>query len=207
MQELLLQRAANGATDVFATYETAPTRRRHTAMLFDAEMGLCNASHGCPVVRRHARLTVTEQETEMPETYKGFRFEASVVAVASGEFRGTALIFNGKHIVWRELNATTFPTEAEARTEAEITAPNVIDRLIERGELSAKKNSNAVENLSADAGLALLRLHQGTAVDQPLVVEKAIQTELQERGLICSTSRGGFLITEKGRAYVEDMKR
>jgi hypothetical protein len=29
----------------------------------------------------------------MPETYKGFRIEASAIAVAPGEFRGTALIF------------------------------------------------------------------------------------------------------------------
>ena len=71
----------------------------------------------------------------MPENYKGFTFEASAVAVAPGEFRGTALISNGDSIVWTKPTATTFPTETEARTEAEIIAPNVIDRLIDSGEL------------------------------------------------------------------------
>jgi hypothetical protein len=71
----------------------------------------------------------------MPETYKGFTFEASAVAVAPDEFRGTAVIFKGDRIVWRETNETSFPTAAEARTDAEITAPNVIDRLIESGDL------------------------------------------------------------------------
>jgi hypothetical protein len=143
----------------------------------------------------------------MPETYKGFRFGASVIAVAPGDFRGTALIFKGEHIVWRELNATSFPTEAEARTEAEIIAPNVIDRLIESGELSVERETDAARKLSAEAGSTLLRLDQGAAGDQPLVVEKAIQTELEEHELISPTSHGGFLITKKGRAYVEDMKR
>ena len=71
----------------------------------------------------------------MPETYKGFSFEASVVEVAPREFRATALISKDDNIVWREPSATTFLTEAEARTEAEIIAPNIIDRLIETGEL------------------------------------------------------------------------
>jgi hypothetical protein len=71
----------------------------------------------------------------MPENYEVFTFEASAVAVAPGEFRGTALISNGDSIVWTEPTATTFPTETEARTEAEIIAPNVIDRLIDSGEL------------------------------------------------------------------------
>jgi hypothetical protein len=71
----------------------------------------------------------------MPETYKGFFFEASVVEVTPREFRATALISKDDHIVWREPSSTTFLTEAEARTEAEILAPNIIDRLIETGEL------------------------------------------------------------------------
>jgi hypothetical protein len=71
----------------------------------------------------------------MLETYKGFSFEASVVAVAPREFRATALISKDGNIVWREPSSTPFPTEAEARTEAEILAPNIIDRLIESGEL------------------------------------------------------------------------
>jgi hypothetical protein len=82
-----------------------------------------------------ARFIACDKERLMPETYKGFRFEASAIAVAPGEFRGTALIFKGDNIVWREPNEKSFPTEAEARTEAEIIAPNVIDRLIESGEL------------------------------------------------------------------------
>jgi len=72
-----------------------------------------------------ARFIAGDKERLMPETYKGFRFEASAIAVAPGEFRGTALIFKGDNIVWREPNETSFPTEAEARTEAEIIAPNV----------------------------------------------------------------------------------
>jgi hypothetical protein len=71
----------------------------------------------------------------MPETYKGFSFEASVVQVAPREFRATALISKDDNIVWREPSSITFLTEAEARTEAEILAPNIIDRLIETGEL------------------------------------------------------------------------
>jgi hypothetical protein len=71
----------------------------------------------------------------MPETYKGFSFEASVVQVAPREFRATALISKDDNIVWREHSSTTFLTEAEARTEAEILAPNIIDRIIETGEL------------------------------------------------------------------------
>jgi hypothetical protein len=45
------------------------------------------------------------------------------------------VISKGDSIVWKETNETSFPTEAEARTDAEITAPNVIDHLIESGEL------------------------------------------------------------------------
>ena len=142
----------------------------------------------------------------MPETYKGFSFEASVVAVAHGAFRGTALIFEGKHVVWRETNPGSCPTEAEARTEAEISAPNVIDRLIDSGEL-VEKNSDTPDVLSADAESTLFRLDHGAAADQPLVVEPTIQIELQKHHLICPTSHGGFLITAKGRAYVEQIKR
>src|SRR5258705_655502 len=72
-------------------------------------------------------LRFAYEENLMPEKYKGFTFEASAVAVAPREFRGAALIFKDGSIVWREANATSFPTEAEARTEAEIIAPNVID--------------------------------------------------------------------------------
>src|SRR6267378_4715360 len=59
-------------------------------------------------------LRFAYEENLMPEKYKGFTFEASAVAVAPGEFRGAALIFKDGSIVWREPNATSFPTEAEA---------------------------------------------------------------------------------------------
>jgi hypothetical protein len=38
------------------------------------------------------------------------------------------------------------------------------------------------------------------------MVEWDIQTELEERELISATSHGGFLITETGRACVQEMK-
>jgi hypothetical protein len=78
----------------------------------------------------------TEKENHVSEQYKGFTFEASVVKVAPREFRATALIYKGNSIVWREPSSTSFLTVAEACAEAEIIAPNVIDRLIESGELN-----------------------------------------------------------------------
>jgi len=62
------------------------------------------------------------------------------------------------------------------------------------------------ERLSVEAEAALLELSEGTARDQPLMVEIDIRTELEERGFISSTSHGGFLITEKGLGYVQKMK-
>jgi hypothetical protein len=62
------------------------------------------------------------------------------------------------------------------------------------------------ERLSVEAEAALLELSEGTARDQPLMVEIDIRTELEERGLISSTLHGGFLITEKGLGYVQKMK-
>jgi hypothetical protein len=62
------------------------------------------------------------------------------------------------------------------------------------------------EELSAKAEAALLELSQRAASDHPLMVEWDIQTELEGRELISATSHGGLLITEKGRAYLQEMK-
>jgi Mn-dependent DtxR family transcriptional regulator len=37
------------------------------------------------------------------------------------------------------------------------------------------------------------------------MVEWDVQTELEKRDLISAAPHGGFLITEKGRAYVREM--
>lgn len=62
------------------------------------------------------------------------------------------------------------------------------------------------ERLSTQAEAALVELSEGTATEQPLMVETDTLAELEKHGLISSRSHGGFLITEKGLAYVQKMK-
>jgi hypothetical protein len=62
------------------------------------------------------------------------------------------------------------------------------------------------ERLSAQAEAALVELSEGTATEQPLMVGTDTRAELEKHGLISATSHGGFLITEKGLAYVQKMK-
>ena len=62
------------------------------------------------------------------------------------------------------------------------------------------------ERLSTQAEAALVELSEGTATEQPLMVETDTRAELEKHGLISATSHGGFLITEKGLAYVQKMK-
>jgi hypothetical protein len=61
------------------------------------------------------------------------------------------------------------------------------------------------QELSTKAQETLLELSQRAASDQPLMVEWDIQTELEKRDLISAAPHGGFLITERGRAYVREM--
>jgi hypothetical protein len=62
------------------------------------------------------------------------------------------------------------------------------------------------ERLSTQAEAALVELSEGTATEQPLMVETDTRAELEKHGLISATAHGGFLITEKGLAYVQKMK-
>ena len=62
------------------------------------------------------------------------------------------------------------------------------------------------EPLSVEAQAALLELSEGTTSEQPLMVRTDVRTELEVRGLISATSHGGFLITEKGLAYVRNLR-
>lgn len=67
----------------------------------------------------------------MPDTYKGFEYEAAVHEVDAREFLGTAVISKDGVVIRRETNEMTYPTAEEARTEAEIMAPNIIDALLD----------------------------------------------------------------------------
>ncbi|MDB5830760.1 MAG: hypothetical protein JWR14_590 [Caballeronia sp.] len=62
------------------------------------------------------------------------------------------------------------------------------------------------ERLSTQAEAALVELSEGTATEQPLMVEPDTRAELEKHGLISATTHGGFLITEKGLVYVQKMK-
>ena len=52
------------------------------------------------------------------------------------------------------------------------------------------------ERLSTQAEAALVELSEGTATEQPLMVEPDTRAELEKHGLISATTHAGFLITE-----------